>query len=191
MSSPLDSEQKEDSHLSKSDENLKGIANSLDLLLGKPADQWTQKEINIYHLLQMTLDKYKVRYSLSQFKLDLRDIKKNIKSCQWYQNSPFRKTLNWCLNQLSIKSYQHSRKTGYFKIITRFTQAQVKLTIVKKEKFSYLLENETSNLKCKDLQDHDQMMRIFGINVKIDDEKKIKVVEDMALLIREIGMFYN
>ena len=190
MSSPLKNGKKENQS-AKSDENLKGIAQSLDLLLGKPADEWTQKEINIYHLLQMTLDKYKVRYSLSQFKLDLRDIKKNIKTCSWYQESPFRKTLNWCLNQLSIKSYQHSRKTGNFRITARFIQAQVKLTIVKKDKFFFLLENESTNAQCKDLSRTNQMMQIFGINVNLDQEKKDRVVEDIAYLIREIGMFYN
>lgn len=193
MSSSLDHDQKGnlENNGTKEDNNLKGIANSLDILLGKPADQWGQKEINIYHLLQMTLEKYKVRYSLSQFKLDLRDIKKNTKSCPWYQESPFRKTLNWCLEQLTIKSYQHSRKTGYFKIVCRFTQAQVRCTIVKKEKFAFLVESESTNLRTKNLNDYQKMVKIFGINANISEEKKQKVVEDLAQLIREVGMFYN
>lgn len=177
--------------MSKSDENLKGISHSLDILLGKSADQWTQKEINIYHLLEMTLEKYKVRYSLSQFKLDVRDIKKNVRSMVWYQNSSFQKTINWCLEQLSIKSYQHSRKTGHFKLIVRFTQAQVKLIIMKKEKYNFLIENENTNQSTQSLTDYDALVDIFGINAKIDMTKKKKVIDDIARLIREIGLFYN
>lgn len=177
--------------MSKSEENLKGIANSFDILLGKPAGEWTQREINIYHLLELTMEKYKVKYSLSQFKLDVRDIKTNVHSCTWYQKSPFQKTLNWCLDQLSIKSYQHSRGTGNFKIIIRFIDVQVNCTIVKKESFLFLVENETTNMRVKNLDNYDQMIQLFGINAKINETKKKQVVDDIANLIREIGLFYN
>ena len=99
--------------------------------------------------------------------------------------------MNWCLDQLSIKSYQHSRKSGYFKIVARFTQAHVKLTIIKKDKFIYLLENESTNHKTKNLDDYDSIVDIFGINAKINDDKKRQVIKDIGQLIREIGMFYN
>jgi len=170
---------------------LKCISQTYDNILDKPVENWSQKEINIYLMLQKTLDKYKVRYSMAQFKLDVRDIKRNTKSCPWYQNSPYQKTLNWCLDQLEIKSYQHSSKTGNFKVIARFYTAQVKLTIIKKEYFHFLLENESTNIRTKKLSNLEAVTQIFGINPKITEEHRTKVIGDINLLIREIGMFYN
>lgn len=170
---------------------LKNISKSLDLILDKPADQWTQKEINIYHLLQATLEKYKIRYSLSQFKLDVRDIKKNIKGCEWYRQSKHCKSLNWCLDQLVIKSYQHSRQSGNFKVIARLSQAHVKIEIIKRDHFYYLLENEKTKIKTSDINDLETMTQIFGINPTILPEHRTGVINDICSLIREIGIFYS
>jgi hypothetical protein len=178
-------------------DTLKNISKSLDIILDKPADQWSQKEINIYHLLQNTLDKYKIRYSLTQFKLDVNDIKKNVKSLQWYQESPYQKTLSWILDQLVIKSYQHSKKNGEFRLTARFTQSQIRLLIAKKASptsspiFYYLLENEITNIKTKELDNVDNMIQIFGINKNIDPDKQHQIILDIAKLIYEIGLFYN
>jgi len=170
---------------------LKNISKSLDLILDKPADQWTQKEINIYHLLQATLEKYKIRYSLSQFKLDVRDIKKNVKGCDWYRQSKHRKSLNWCLDQLVIKSYQHSRQSGNFKIITRLSQAHVRIEIIKRDHFYYLIENEKTKIKTSDINDLETMTQIFGINPTILPEHRTEVINDICSLIREVGTFYT
>lgn len=176
---------------------LQNISKSLDIILDKPADQWSQKEINIYHLLQNTLEKYKIRYSLTQFKLDVNDIKKNVKSCPWYQNSPYQKTLSWLLDQLTVKSYQHSKKNGEFKLTTRFTQSQIKLTIMKKREssnndvFYYLLENELSNIKTKNLDNVEEMIDIFGINRNMSIEKQKEIIINISKLIHEICLFYN
>lgn len=178
-------------------DTLKNISKSLDIILDKPADQWSQKEINIYHLLQNTLDKYKIRYSLTQFKLDVNDIKKNVKSCQWYQESPFQKTLSWLLDQLIVKSYQHSKKSGEFKLATRFSQSQIRLTIAKKKvsadstSFYYLIENETNNLSTKSLDNINLMVQIFGINTNIPQEKQNQIILEITKLIHEIALFYS
>jgi len=185
--------------LSPQIDTLKNISKSLDIILDKPADQWSQKEINIYHLLQNTLDKYKIRYSLTQFKLDVNDIKKNVKSCQWYQDSPYQKTLSWILDQLVIKSYQHSKKNDEFRLNVRFTQSQIKLLIIKTAEFdqageplfNYLIENEITNIKTKELNDIDNMIQIFGINKNIDSDKQHQIIIDIAKLLNEIGLFYN
>lgn len=185
-----DQQQSNELDLPKID-TLKNISKSFDIILDKPANEWGQKEINIYHLLQNTIEKYKVRYSLAQFKLDVRDIKRNVKRYPWYQNSKYQKTLRWVLDQLTIKSYQHSRESKHFRVTGRLSQAQIKLTIMKKDKFYYQLENESTNLKTMNLEDVDAMTQIFAINPKIDISYRTHVVQDLAQLIREIGMFYN
>lgn len=170
---------------------LRNISLSLDAILDKPADQWTQKEINIYHLLQNTLDKYKIRYSLAQFKLDVRDIRKNVKKCQWYRDSSWKKVINWCLDQLVVKSYQHSKSTGNFKLIVRFNQAKIRLEITKRDGFHYLLVSETENIQTNDLSDLENITLIFGINPTTSPEHRNEVVAEIGALIREIAMFYN
>ena len=170
---------------------LQNIAKSLDAILDKPADDWSQKEINIYHLLQSTLDKYKIRYSLAQFKLDVRDIKKNVKTCKWYKRSDYKKVLNWCMDQLVIKSYSHSTKSGNFKLVARLSQACVRIEIVKAEKFHYKVESEKLNIVTKDLTDLDNMTPIFGINPTASMEQRMEVVSEIGALITEIGMFYS
>jgi len=188
------------SEIQKTDQinTLKSIAKSLDSILDKPADQWTQKEINMYHLLQSSLEKYKVRYSLAQFKLDVRDIKKNIKSCPWFLNSTYKKVLNWCLDQLVIKSYQHSRQTGNYRLVTRLNQAMIRIEILRKNTsdkdngFEYLIIHETNNnLSTNNLNDLDLMTAIFGIDPNISPEHRQQVVNDIGSMIKEIALFYN
>lgn len=172
-------------------ETLQLISRQYDKILDKPAEQWSQKEINIYLMLQRILDKYQLRYSQSQFRLDVRDIKRNVKSTPWYNNSPYQKTINWCLDQIDIKSYQKSSRSGHFKIKAKFTQAHVMLTIVKKDQFNFLLENESMDIKTNDLDNVEYMTQIFQINPKIPLKHREKVIYDINMLVREIALFYN
>lgn len=178
------------------------LSKSFDEILDKPADQWTQKQINFYHLLQGSLDKYKVRYSLAQFKLDVRDIKKNIKSCPWFINSTYKKVLNWCLDQLIIKSYQQSKQSGDFRLVARFNQALIRLEIHKKgggeegrngsgSGFEYLVHHETKHISTNNLHELDTMTQIFGIDPNISPEHRTQVINEIASMIKEIGLFYN
>jgi hypothetical protein len=182
--------------MDQNNNTLKSIAKSLDAILDKPSDQWTQKEINIYHLLQSSLEKYKVRYSLAQFKLDVRDIKKNIKTCHWFQNSTYKKVLNWCLDQLVIKSYQHSNSTGHFRLVARFNQAMIRIEVRKsdessKDNFEYSILHESNNISTNDPYDLDNMTRIFGIDPNISPEHRQQVVSEIASMIKEISIFYS
>lgn len=172
------------------DHPLKNISKSFDALLNKPADLWTQREINIYQLLQSTMEKYKVRYSLAQFKLDVRDIRRNVKTSDWYRNSKHQRTINWCLDQIVIKSYSHSKQHGHFKVMARLSQAKVRIEVTKKEGFSYLIQNEVTDVKTRDLSDLERMTTIFGINPEILEEHRAEVINDLSCMIREIGLFY-
>jgi hypothetical protein len=179
--------------MDQNNNTLKSIAKSLDAILDKPSDQWTQKEINIYHLLQSSLEKYKVRYSLAQFKLDVRDIKKNIKTCHWFQNSTYKKVLNWCLDQLVIKSYQHSNSTGHFRLVARFNQAMIRIEVHKSdtENLKYTILHEPDNISTDDPHDLNNMTHIFGIDPNISPEHRQQVVSEIASMIKEIAMFYS
>lgn len=180
--------------MDQNNNTLKSIAKSLDAILDKPSDQWTQKEINIYHLLQSSLEKYKIKYSLAQFKLDVRDIKKNIKTCPWFLNSTYKKVLNWCLDQLVIKSYQHSKHTGHFRLVARFNQAMIKIEVRKNQDpspFEYHILHETDNISTNDPQDLENMTRIFGIDPNISPEHRRQVVSEIASMIKEIALFYS
>lgn len=167
---------------------LKEISLSLDNILDVPADQWTQKEINLYHLLQNTLDKYQIRYSLAQFKLDLRDIRNNIKSQGWYEQSNYKDTLNWCLEQLSIKSFQKSKRTGEFKVVARFSHAQAQLTIIFRNDEFYMTIRSPL-MEC-DLKSLDKIAQIFGIDERVEEKKRKEVSLEIVKIIEEIALFY-
>ena len=167
---------------------LKEISQSLDSILDTPADQWTQKEINLYHLLGNTLDKYKLRYSIAQFKIDLREIRKNVQAQAWYKNSAYKKTIDWCLDQMSIKSYQKSKKTGHFKVQVKFIQVQVLLCIIFRDD-NYIVTLQ-SPLFETDLKDLNKVAQVFGIDAKIEDKHRKQVALDIVRLIEEISMFY-
>ena len=169
-------------------ECLKEMSQSLDRILDIPPEQWNQREINLYHLLQRTLEKYKVRYSLAQFKLDLRDIKNNVKEQNWYTESPYKKTIDWCLNQLIIKSYQHSKKSNDYRLIARFSEVQASVMILyRKEKSYFTLKNPLSE---SDLEDIDKISKMFGINSTTPDIHRINATKDIIKLIEEIALFY-
>lgn len=168
---------------------LKEISQSLDTILDTPAEQWTQKEINLYHLLGNTLDKYKLRYSLAQFKLDLKDIRTNVHAQGWYDKSSYKKTLDWCLDQMAIKSFQKSKKTGNFKVQVKFTQVQVLMTVIfRDENFFISLK---SPLFETDLKDLNRVAQVFGVDERVDDAHRKHVALDLVKMIEEIALFYT
>jgi hypothetical protein len=170
-------------------EFFKEFGEELNKTLDVPADQWSQKEINLYHLLQNVLDKYHDRYSLSQFKLDQRDIRKNIHKSGWYEKSPYKKTIDWCIDQLTIKSYQRSKKTGDFRVICKFSEVQVELTIIyKEEKFAMMLKSPLLEANLKDLT---MVAKVFGIDDDVAAQNKKQVALDIVKLIEEIALFYS
>lgn len=170
------------------DRPLRGIAESLDHLLGKSATQWTQREIDIYHLLKLVLEKHKVKYTMAQFRLDVQDIRRNIMELDWYQASKFKKVLNWLMRQISIKSYQHSKANGHFKVVVRFTDVGVKMTILKKNGMFFKFEREASGHVSERLDS--SVLEFFGIEVK-GEEKKLELIKDLRELFVEIGYFYQ
>jgi len=176
-------------------EDLKGISSCLDGILDKPAEKWSQKEINIYHILKKTLEKYQVRYSMAQFRLDIRDIKSRVQNTSWFLDSKYQKTLNWLLDQLVIKNYQHSRSRSNYKIICRLTETRVLITIIHKDKnFQYIIHGEETGVKCGDLSQFDKMALIFGVkNDSPDggDKDRNRVITDISKLIVEIAMYYG
>lgn len=168
--------------------HLKGIAQSLDHLLGKPASSWTQKEIDIYHLLKMVLDKHKIKYTMAQFRLDAQDIRRNIMDLNWYKESRFKKVLNWLMSQIAIKSYQHSKGSGNFKVVARFTEAGVKMTILKKDGMFFKFERESSGHVCENLDS--TVLDFFGIELK-NETKRFELLKDLRELFVEIGYYYQ
>lgn len=164
---------------------IKEISQTLRNYFNPVNKQWTQKEITLYLLLQNILEEYKLPYTLSQFKMDLNDIKNNIKNQTWYSESKYKQTLNWCMDQLLIKSYQHSKNKTDFKIVARFKESQINLEIYyQNEEFIYKLKNpilETST------NDKDKLCQIFGIK---EGPHRIGVIEDIIRIIQEIGYFY-
>lgn len=169
---------------------IKKIVEALDNTFEKPVDQWTQKEISIYQLLQKTLEKYKVPYSLTQFNLDVRDIKRNVKKSSYFQSSKHQKSLNWCLEQLVIKSYQHSRKSGRCKVVFRLTRAGVKVDIQKEIDSEFEIKVDNGRISTTDTDNLDKMTIIFGINPEILAEHRLSLIRDFIWLIKEIGYFY-
>lgn len=167
---------------------LKGIARSLDHLLGKPASSWSQREIDIYHVLKGVLEKHKVKYTMAQFRLDVQDIRRNIMELDWYQESRYKKVLAWLMGQMVIKSYQHSKESEQFKVVVRFKEAGVRMTVLKKNGMFFKFEREASGHVCEMLDS--RVLEFFGIELK-DESKRVELISDMRELFVEIGYFYG
>lgn len=172
----------------RSEAPLKGIAKSLDHLLGKPASGWTQREIDIYHVLKMVLEKHKVKYTMAQFRLDVQDIRRNILELDWYESSRYKRVLNWLMGQMVIKSYQHSKELGHFRVVVRFKEAEVRMIILKKDGMFFRFEREESGHVCENLDA--QVLGFFGIEMK-KPSRRAELLRDLRELFVEIGYFYG
>jgi len=171
-------------------ERLKEIANSLDRLLGKSSDLWSQKEVDIYHLLKLVTEKHKMKYTMAQFRFDVEDIRRNIMELPWYQSSQYRKGLNFLLGQMVIKSYKHSKEDGNFRVVIRFVESKVNLIILKKDGLFFRFENETTFSTCSEKIFEPKVLEIFAIDL-VDPDKKKELLKNLKEMFLEIGYFYQ
>jgi len=168
---------------------LKGLSQTLDKILDLPTDEWNSKQIQLYNVLQHKLQKYKPRYCAVQFRLDQEDIKRNVKSQPWYQESRFQKTINWYLDQMIIKSYHHSSRKSDYKIVTRFTEILVEVTVLRKEKLIIFIESPKLRTS---LCDPNKVAEVFNLtSKKISSEDRNELIKNIEQMITEIAVFYD
>lgn len=172
------------------DEFIKNISDCLDKILSVDSDEWNQKESRLYNLLCNKVEKYREVYNKAQYRLDERDIKNNVRKMKWYEESPYKKTIDWCLDQLKIKSYQKSEKTKDFKVIMKFTEVKVFVCILfKNEQFQFKLKNPNmeGELSIKNMP---TVAKVFGIDDSIPLKHKKLATIDIIKMMEEIGLFY-
>lgn len=187
--------------MSEKSSQLELISSSIDKILDKPIEEWTTAELKMYQLLKAKVNQYQANHATVQFSFDLRDIKNNVTSSNWYQSSIYHKTVNWLLNQLEIKSYQHSRHRPDYKLECFFNKSQVKLIILKKpktrttNKYLYHLENlpkeEKFQTQTLNQESFPRIAKVFGIKTELDQLHQMGVIRDITHLIKEIALFYS
>lgn len=175
---------------SAEDEFITNISECLDNILNISSEEWTQKQSRLYNLLSAKVEKYRETYNKAQYKLDERDIKNNVKKMKWYEDSPYKRTIDWCLDQLVIKSYQKTQKTKDFKIIIKFTTVKALVCILYKEtQFQYKLKtpNYEGELSLKNMP---SVAKAFGLDDSIPLKHKKQATIDIIKTMEEIGLFY-
>jgi len=171
------------------EEYLKGLSQTLDKILDIPMEEWGSKQIQLYNVLQHKLQKYKPCYCEVQFRLDQEDIKKNVRSQPWYEESRFQKTIDWYLKQMVIKSYHHSSRKTDYKIVMRFTQILVEVTILRKDKLTIIIESPKLRTS---LSDPDKVAEIFNLtSKKITSNDRDELVKNIEQMISEVAIFYD
>jgi hypothetical protein len=171
------------------EEFLKEISKYLDKTLDVPTEEWGDKQIKLYNVLDHKLKKYKTKYCEIQFQLDKKDIIKNINSQPWFEESHFKKTINWYLNQLVIKSYHNSSRNPGYKLCVNFPDILVDVTIIRKDKLVILIESPKLRT---DLSDPRKIAEVFNLlSKKISPEQKMELINHIQQMIQEIAIFYD
>lgn len=171
---------------------MEDIIKKINNIFDKPIDKWTENDISFYSDLNILLEKYKIKNSIVKFKLDIKDIKDKIMSRKWYINSHNKKVIEWCIDQLNIKSYSKSENKGNFKLIGKFTLVNVLFNVIyNSNKYDIkILEVGNQDISYS-LSDLINIVKLFGIDKKIDIEKQQSVAEDIIKIIEEIVLYYT